>query len=134
MSHFFTFIHEYIVLLCSLSYTLSLYPPPFHWYQSLSCSVFEKKDIFVCLIAPLFFSFYLSPILMVVSKGLKILYSFLFRKYINHIHLLNFHYSPSSISDFPLTWPVFHNIACICIGSVFHIWEKTFGLWLSEPG
>jgi hypothetical protein len=37
--------------------------------------------------SPLFF-FYLSPFLMVVSTSLKILYSFLHRKYINHIHLL----------------------------------------------
>jgi hypothetical protein len=26
---------------------------------------------------------------MVISAGLKILYSFLYRKYINHIHLVN---------------------------------------------
>jgi hypothetical protein len=27
-----------------------------------------------------------------------------------------------------------YNIACICIGPKFHIWEKTCSLWLSEPG
>jgi hypothetical protein len=37
-----------------------------------------------------FSSFYLSPLLMVVSTVLKILYSFLYRGYINHIHFLNF--------------------------------------------
>jgi hypothetical protein len=37
-----------------------------------------------------FFSFYLSPFMMVVSTSLKILYSFLYRKCINHIHLINF--------------------------------------------
>jgi hypothetical protein len=42
-----------------------------------------------------FSSFYLSPFLMVVSTGLKILYSFLYREYIKHIHLLNFRLLPS---------------------------------------
>jgi hypothetical protein len=37
----------------------------------------------------LFFSFYLSPLLTVILTGLKVLYSFLYREYINHIHLLN---------------------------------------------
>jgi hypothetical protein len=27
-----------------------------------------------------------------------------------------------------------YNITCICIGPVYHIWEKTYSLWLSEPG
>jgi hypothetical protein len=40
-----------------------------------------------------FSSFYFSPFLMVVSPGLKILYSFLHRE-INHIHLLNFFFCP----------------------------------------
>jgi hypothetical protein len=35
-----------------------------------------------------FFFFYLSHFRMVVSTSLKILYSFLYRKYITHIHLL----------------------------------------------
>jgi hypothetical protein len=26
------------------------------------------------------------------------------------------------------------NIACICIGPIFHKWEKTCGLWLFKPG
>jgi hypothetical protein len=37
--------------------------------------------------SPLFFSFYLSPFLMVISTGFKILYSLLYRNYINHIYL-----------------------------------------------
>jgi hypothetical protein len=37
-----------------------------------------------------FSSFYLSPFLMVVSFSLKILCSFLYRKYNNHVHPLNF--------------------------------------------
>jgi hypothetical protein len=69
--------------------------------------IFEKKDIFVCLrmkqgvslwhfhvylsihfhiypklVYPLHFSpFYLSPLLVVISTGLNILYLFLYRKY-----------------------------------------------------
>jgi hypothetical protein len=43
------------------------------------------------LVHPFHFSlFYLSPLLMVISASLKILYLFLYRKYINHIYLLNF--------------------------------------------
>jgi hypothetical protein len=34
--------------------------------------------------------FYLSLLLMMSSTDLKILYLFLYRKYVNHIHLLNF--------------------------------------------
>jgi hypothetical protein len=48
------------------------------------------------LVHPLYFSpFYLSPLLRAISTGLKILDSFLYRKYINHIHLLNFLLLPS---------------------------------------
>jgi hypothetical protein len=48
------------------------------------------------LVHPLYFSpFYLSPLLMVISTGLHILYSFSYRKYINHIHLFNFLLLPS---------------------------------------
>jgi hypothetical protein len=53
--------------------------------------------IFLCiyvlqhkLVHTLYFSpFYLSPFLM-ISIGSKILHSFLYRKCIHHIHLLNF--------------------------------------------
>jgi hypothetical protein len=44
----------------------------------------EKRT--VCL---LHFSFYLKLLLMVILTGLKDLYSFLHKEYINHIHLLN---------------------------------------------
>jgi hypothetical protein len=50
---------------------------------------------------PYFLPFYLSRLLMVISTGLKILYSFLYRKYINYIHLLNFILLPS----FSCMWP-----------------------------
>jgi hypothetical protein len=68
---------------------------------------------------PLYFSpFCLNSLLRVILISLKILYSFLYRKCINHIHLLNFFYPPSLICDLLLAWPVFHNIAYICIGSI----------------
>jgi hypothetical protein len=48
------------------------------------------------LVHPLHFSpFYLSPLLMVSSIGLKILYSLLYRKYITHIHLLYYIFTTS---------------------------------------
>jgi hypothetical protein len=41
------------------------------------------------LVHPLYFwAFYVSSHLMVISTDIEILYSFLYRKYINHIHLL----------------------------------------------
>jgi hypothetical protein len=42
-----------------------------------------------------FSSFYLSPLLIVALKGLKILYSFFCREYNNHIQLLSFLLFPS---------------------------------------
>jgi hypothetical protein len=43
------------------------------------------------LVNPLHYSpFYLSPLLMVILSGLNIPYSYLYRKYINQIHLLYF--------------------------------------------
>jgi hypothetical protein len=55
---------------------------------------------------------------MVISTGLKILYSFLYREYINHIHLLNFFLlaSLSLIFALPLVWLVFHNISAFVLG------------------
>jgi hypothetical protein len=51
----------------------------------------KPKLIHVSYFSP----FYLSLFLMVISTGLKILYAFLYREYINHIHLLNFLLLPS---------------------------------------
>jgi hypothetical protein len=63
------------------------------------------------------------------------IYSFLYRQYTNHIHLLTslFHLHHLRC-DIPLAWSVFYNIACICIGYIFLIWEKTCGYCPSEPG
>jgi hypothetical protein len=62
-----------------------------------------------------FSSFYLNPFLMVVWTSLKILYAFLYREYINHIHLLPSLPSPL-VCDLSLEWPVFHNIAIYVLG------------------
>jgi hypothetical protein len=65
----------------------------------MGCFIVVLPCIYVLtleLLYLLYFSpFYLSPILMVISTGSKILYSFLYRKYINHVHLLNFLLLPS---------------------------------------
>jgi hypothetical protein len=46
---------------------------------------------------------------MVISTGLKILYSFLYRKYINHIHLqTSFFYPPSLTCSGPEFKPQNH--------------------------
>jgi hypothetical protein len=47
------------------------------------------------------FFFLPIPLLMVVSTGLKIWYSFLYSKYINHIHLLSFFLLPSPSHMWP---------------------------------
>jgi hypothetical protein len=39
---------------------------------------------------------YLSPLIMVISTGLKNLYAFFYRKYINHIYLLHCLLLPSA--------------------------------------
>jgi hypothetical protein len=39
--------------------------------------------------------------------------------------LTSFFYCPFLISDLPLAWPVFHNIACIGVGPIFQN-EKTW--------
>jgi hypothetical protein len=63
-------------------------------------------------IPSIFFHFYLSPLLMVIWTGLKILYSFLYRKYINHIHLLyfllNFHLK--IMAYIPVKLELFHHL------------------------
>jgi hypothetical protein len=67
----------------------------------------------------------------VISTGLNILYSFLYRKYINIIitFLTSFFYCPSLICDFPLVWPVFHNIAILVLGlhSIYERKHAPFG-------
>jgi hypothetical protein len=97
---------------------------PSHWYQPTRQDLFAFQFFFVkalvflfvhdsytgCFIVVLpciyvlklellyllyFSPFYLSPILIVISTDSKILYSFLYRKYINHVHLLNFLLLPS---------------------------------------
>jgi hypothetical protein len=70
------------------------------------------------VVHPLHFSpFYLSPLLMEISTGLNILYSFLYRKCINYIHFLNFLLPSSSlVCDLPLVRPVFHDIAIFVLG------------------
>jgi hypothetical protein len=71
---------------------------------------------------------------MVISTVLKILYSCIENKSSILTFLTSFFYSPFLICNLPLPWPVFHNSSYICIRSIFHIWEKTCGLWLTEPG
>jgi hypothetical protein len=50
---------------------------------------------------------------MVVSTSLKILYSFSYRKYINHVHLLNFYPSPTSYVTSPYWELVFGRIKIV---------------------
>jgi hypothetical protein len=52
-------------------------------------------------ISSLFLFYYHSLFLMVVSASLKILYWFLYRAYISHIHLLNFFLLPSPSHMWP---------------------------------
>jgi hypothetical protein len=112
--HFSFYIHVHTVFaLYSPSSTLSLYPAPPHTgtnHPPCSLNYKNQNDIFVCSkelyrefpcdismyiciitqtgsfpLSP----FYFTPLLMVISTGLNVLYSFLYRKYINYVHLLN---------------------------------------------
>jgi hypothetical protein len=115
-SHFSIFIFEYIIFLpYSFFYTFSLYPPPSYWCQLPRQELFYLPHFgkrHFCLYnvtiwEVTFWHFhvyvYYNPnwfilsifLLMVISTGLKTLYSFLNRKYINHIHILNFLWLPS---------------------------------------
>jgi hypothetical protein len=75
-----------------------------------------------------FSSFFFSLLLIVVSTGLESLYSFMYREYINNIHLLTsfFFYLLFSVSCFSKS-------CCTCIRSVLHIWQKMCRFWPSEP-
>jgi hypothetical protein len=101
-----------------------LFSPPFapcHWFQTPRQDLFfplvlwsckrKKNDFFKIAMQGDFvwhFHIYIyiyynpnwfissnSPLLMLISTGLKILYSFLYRKYNNHLHLLNIFLLPS---------------------------------------
>jgi hypothetical protein len=141
------------------THLLTSFLPP-HWCQPLppqagpvppSCSPFcnRKKipfflfkiatqrfslwhfHIYMYYIHLYFSSFYLRPFLMLISAMLKILYSFLYKDYINHIHLLNFLLlcSPSHMWLL-LVWLVFHNITVVVLGIYFTNERKyeNFGL------
>jgi hypothetical protein len=73
----------------------------------------------------IFLHFYLSPIL-VISPGLRILYSFLCREYTNHMHLLSFF-----LLTYPShMWPVFNIIVVFvsCLYSTYERRHSAFGL------
>jgi hypothetical protein len=69
---------------------------------------------------------------MVILTGLKILYSFLYRKYINRIHFNFFFHPPSPVSDVPLAWPVFHNIAA-CVLGLYSTYERKHVALVQPP-
>jgi hypothetical protein len=111
--HFHTWVHN-----SSITFTLSLYPPVSHWYQhhnrtyfTLVFFIFVKRYFCLFKVAlqevflwhflvhmcynsnghVLYFSpFYYRLLLMMISRGLKIAYSFLYRQYITHIYILKF--------------------------------------------
>jgi hypothetical protein len=59
----------------------------------------------------------LVSFLMVVSAGLRFLYSFLYMEYINHIQVFSFLLLPyPSCAWSPIVWPVLHNIATFVLG------------------
>jgi hypothetical protein len=68
---------------------------------------------------------------MVASIGLKILYSSLYREYINHILFCKFFiYPPLLLCDLTLVWSVFHNIGVFVLGlySTYMRKHAAFGL------
>jgi hypothetical protein len=127
-SHFSVYTHAYTLFAPnSPSYTLSqTLPLPLPWvlsavlwfckskkkkkglffwnsYKGIFLVIFPCMDVLIIqLVHHLYFSpFYLCPFLMVISTGLKILCSLLYRKYFNYVHLFNFLLLPS----FSCMWP-----------------------------
>jgi hypothetical protein len=113
--------------------------PEFHCGTSMYICNIDEMVHLLC-----FSSFYLSPFvhtffgsflphpfLMVIWNSLKILYTFLYREYINHIHLLNFFLlsCPSQMWP-PFSVTCFPQYCCICVRYIFQIWQKicSFGL------
>jgi hypothetical protein len=68
------------------------------------------------LVGSLYYSpFYLNPLLMVISGGLEVLYLYLCRKCINHIHLLYFlHLLSFSHMWPPLSMTCFYSCSSLC--------------------
>jgi hypothetical protein len=87
-----------------------------HWFP---CDISMCICIITKLVHALYFSsFSLNLLLMVISTGLKILYSLLYRRYITIFnHILNF-LLLSSLSHMwsPLSVTCFHNFTCIVLG------------------
>jgi hypothetical protein len=106
--------------------------------REFPCDIPWVYVLYSKLVCPLYFSpFSFSPLLMVISTGLKILYLLLQRKSISHVHLLNFLLLPPSlICDLPLVRPVFHSIAVFVLG-LYSTYERKRGLlafwtWLTS--
>jgi hypothetical protein len=79
-----------------------------------------------------FSPFYLSPFLMGILTGLKILYSSCVGSTSTiFTFLTSFFYPPSLICDLPLTCPVFHNIALFVLGlySTYERKHSAFAFW-----
>jgi hypothetical protein len=108
-SHFSIFVHEYIAFTLLHPFPkshLSLIPIHQTGPVLSSCSLFSKKELYrefhcdifmhICIIfpigsSPILSPFYVSPLLIMISTVLKILYSFLYRKYTSHIGFLQVH-------------------------------------------
>jgi hypothetical protein len=91
------------------------------------------------LVHPLCFSpFYLSPLLMVISTALKILYSLVYRKYINRIYVLNFLPLPSLSCMWPALSMNYFSKHCFYLYWVYiqhmreNMWPLAFWTWLTS--
>jgi hypothetical protein len=78
-----------------------------------------------------------SPLPMLASASLRLLYSLLFSKHINHIQVFGFLSLPYPYHTRPplsVTCVQYHN--CICFRSIIGIWGKTwflaFWVWLTS--
>jgi hypothetical protein len=77
---------------------------------------------------PSFFSFLSLSHLMVISSKLNILYSFLYRKYINHIHLIFLLLTLPHPKILPLSWPVFHSCPSLLRCLFIVQWDFCLGI------
>jgi hypothetical protein len=75
-----------------------------------------------------------SPLLIVVSASLRLLYLFLYSKHINHIQVFGFLPLPySSHAWSPLSVICVQSYYCICFRTIICIWGRTCDFWSSEP-
>jgi hypothetical protein len=77
-----------------------------------------------------------GPLPIVAAANLRLLYSLLNRKHINHIQILAFLFFPYFSHSWSLlsVWPMSHTNFTHLFGLLIYIWRRTWDFWSSELG